>query len=347
MKRIPLLFACLCLMAAGCSRPAGDTAVTTVTVQKIWDEGTHAAFTSLIKFNGKYYCSFREGWGHVFDDSGKAEGKVRILCSKDGASWQSAADIGMEGTDLRDPKLSVTPDGRLMVTIGGSIYRDGTLVGTTPQVCFSQDGKHFSDLQPIEIDPAVRSKDDWLWRVTWHEDTGYGVNYRGGKVMLLSTKDGIRYDLVCPLDPPAEIGDEQPLNESTVRFLPDGRMAVLIRRDPGTALLAVAPAPFREWTWRELPLHIGGPDFLVREDGSLIIGGRSYLHPGHVRTVLYKGTVDGALDERYILLPSGGDTSYPGLLIEDGKLWVSYYSAEGASAKTAIFLATLPLTVFD
>ena len=52
MKRIPLLFACLCLMAAGCSRPAGDTAVTTVTVQKIWDEGTHAAFTSLTKFNG-------------------------------------------------------------------------------------------------------------------------------------------------------------------------------------------------------------------------------------------------------------------------------------------------------
>ena len=60
-----------------------------VTVKKIWDNGKHNAFTSLIKFKDAYYCSFREGETHIFDSSGKAEGKVRILKSIDGKNWKS------------------------------------------------------------------------------------------------------------------------------------------------------------------------------------------------------------------------------------------------------------------
>ena len=36
-------------------------------------------------------------------------------------------------------------------------------------------------------------------------------------------------------------------------------------------------------------------------------------------------------------LPSGGDTSYPGLVWRDGVLWVSYYSSH--EGKTSIYLA--------
>ena len=339
---IAILFAAL---AACCNRPAGET-VTTVTVQKIYDEGTHAAFTSLARYKGKYYCSFREGWSHVFDEEGNAEGRVKILCSKDGNRWKVVADIGLDSTDLRDPKLTVTPDGRLMVTIGGSVYRNRSLVRTEPQVCFSSDGKNFSAPVPVRIDSAVRGTHDWIWRVTWHEGTGYGISYRNGEAILLKTLDGIGYEGVCRLSPPSDEKEGFP-NEATIRFLPDGRMAVLLRRDPGKALLGLAAPPFREWDWKEEPLHIGGPDFLVRDDGSLIIGGRSFAHPGHVKTVLYKGTVDGDLDERYVLLPSGGDTSYPGMIVEGDRLWVSYYSSEGSGGKAAIFLAKLPLSLFD
>jgi len=86
-----------------------------VQVKKIWDNGKHNAFTSLIKFKDAYYCSFREGDSHIFDSSGKAEGKVRILKSTDGENWKSVALFGKDNYDLRDPKLSVTPDNRLMV----------------------------------------------------------------------------------------------------------------------------------------------------------------------------------------------------------------------------------------
>ena len=44
----------------------------------------------------------------------------------------------------------------------------------------------------------------------------------------------------------------------------------------------------------------------------------------------------GTLTE-VLALPSGGDTSYPGLVWHDGLLWVSYYSSH--EGKTSIYLA--------
>jgi hypothetical protein len=38
-------------------------------------------------------------------------------------------------------------------------------------------------------------------------------------------------------------------------------------------------------------------------------------------------------------LPSGGDTSYAGMVIHDGLLWLSYYSSH--QGKTSIYLARL------
>ena len=109
-------------------------------VEKIWGNGTtHCAFSSLVHFKGRYYCSFREGVSHIFDKDGKAEGKVRILTSEDGVKWESVAYVGKEGVDLRDPKLSVTPEGKLLVTIGGSIYRNRNLEACIPHYMLSED----------------------------------------------------------------------------------------------------------------------------------------------------------------------------------------------------------------
>jgi len=44
-----------------------------------------------------------------------------------------------------------------------------------------------------------------------------------------------------------------------------------------------------------------------------------------------------------LILPSGGDCSYPGMVWDKGKLWVSYYSShEGA---TDIYLARIAVAV--
>ena len=98
-------------------------------VEQIWSNGQH--------------CTFREGYSHIFDNEGNAEGKIRILASKNGKKWESVALIGKDGYDLRDPKFSITPDGRLMVSLGGSIYRNRKLVGAQSHVMFSEDGKEY------------------------------------------------------------------------------------------------------------------------------------------------------------------------------------------------------------
>ena len=43
----------------------------------------------------------------------------------------------------------------------------------------------------------------------------------------------------------------------------------------------------------------------------------------------------------FLALPSGGDTSYPGLVWHDGLLWVSYYASH--EGKTSIYLAKVRL----
>ena len=316
----------------------------TVTVDKIWDAGTHAAFTSLVKYKGAYYCTFREGYSHIFDERGEAEGQVRILKSTDGNTWQSVACFGVEGIDLRDPKLSEMPDERLMVTIGGSVYRGKKLVRATPMVSFSTDGQHFTTPQPIEIEEQARSAFDWVWRVTWHKGVGYGVSYAGSQnpyINLLRTTDGIHYSLV------KKIELDGFANETTLRFLPDDRMLMMVRRDQGDqqGYWAVSNAPYTDWEFQPMGFRLGGQDFVAIDEEHLIVGTRTYFNLPHAKTALYRGTIRGDWNEVYVL-PSDGDTSYPGIIVEGDEVWVSYYSSTGIPNKAAIFLAKLPLSLF-
>src|SRR5512147_520738 len=92
------------------SRPVPAAEPKTLEVRKIWDAGQHNAFTDLIRWHGKWFCTFREADAHVGGD-----GKLRVVESADGEKWVSAALLGESGIDLRDPKLSITPDDRLMM----------------------------------------------------------------------------------------------------------------------------------------------------------------------------------------------------------------------------------------
>lgn len=344
MIRKIIITVCLAALAAtiGTPRAGAQTGTIAYDVQKIWDNGSHCAFTSLIRYKGQLYCSFREGATHIFDEKGNAEGKIRILVSKNGKRWEPLPLIGKDGYDLRDPKLSITPDGRLMVIVGGSIYRNRQLVGREPQVLFSQDGRTFTDPMPVEIDPSAKSGTDWLWRVTWAGDTGYCVNYAmrpdgDADLHLLSTRDGIHYERVTTIDI-----DGFP-NETTVRMLPDGRMAMLIRRDKGDTrgYWGVSEAPFTDWKLTKMEFRVGGPDFIALDGGTIIAGSRTYYIPSMNKTALYTGTADGRFEEA-LLLPSGGDTSYTGLLVEGDTLWVSYYSSH-ETPNASVYLARIPL----
>ena len=329
-----------------CNIASAQTQQIAYKVDKVWGNGQHCAFTSIAEFKGKYYVTFREAQGHVFDSDGEARGKIRILVSEDGEKWETLPLIGKDGYDLRDPKLSVTPDGRLMVTIGGSIYRNQKLVDCQPHVFFSEDGKTFTEPQPIVFKSKVEGESEWLWRVTWHGDTGYGISYGGPEgqeatIKLMKTTDGINYTLVKAFP---DINGFP--NEATVRFLPDGRMAILLRRDGGDcqAMWGLSNAPYTEWQWKKTGFYLGGPDFIVLDDHRLVAGGRTRLVPFAAKTTLFVGDNNGRFIDA-VILPSGGDTSYPGFITVDDELWVSYYSMHG-SPNASVYVAKFPLDMF-
>ncbi len=311
-----------------------------LTVKCIWDQG-YSAFPSIVRFQDAYYVSFREGAGHVFDENGIAAGKTRILRSTDCEQWESVALLSKEGYDLRDPKLSVTADGRLMVIQGGSMYVDKELKKRVPQVSFSSDGHTFSDPEPVDY--PVPDGFAWFWRMTWHEGTGYTVSYGesgDNRLELIKTTDGRHFEKITDI----ELGGFP--NETTVRFLPDGRMALLIRReqDDQVAYLGVSEPPFTDWKLTPLGFHVGGPEMVVLPDGSLIIGGRGYLE-GEPKTHLWRGNAEGDF-ELWKTLPSGGDNSYPGFLVEGRELKVVYYSSHELTfpdgrSRAGIYLARM------
>ncbi len=323
MIRLPFWVACAVTLLPLTSPAAGPELVS---VEKIWDRAPHNAFTDLIRWRGRWYCTFREAEAHVGGD-----GRIRVLESADGRRWEPVALIAEAGVDLRDPKLSVTPDDRLMVVAGGSVYRGTqTLMGRQPRVTFSSDGRQWTTPR------RVLEEGEWLWRVTWHDGKAYGVSYSATgnndtdwTLKLFVSADGVSYNLVARLDVPG-----QP-NETTLRVLPDGEMIALVRceADNVSGWIGTSRPPYTRWNWSATKHRLGGPNFLRLPDGSLWAASRSY--PGGAKTVLARMTRESY--EPVLTLPSGGDTSYPGLVWHDGLLWISYYSSH--EGRAAIYLA--------
>ena len=84
MSRLGLLLLALAIGHAAQSAPSPAI----VSVERIWDAGAHNAFTDLIRWRDRWYCTFREGDDHVGGD-----GRIRVLVSADGERWTSAALI--------------------------------------------------------------------------------------------------------------------------------------------------------------------------------------------------------------------------------------------------------------
>lgn len=329
----------IALLLSGCIVKRSGTENSSIEVNKIWGQAPHSAFTDLIRYKNAFYCAFREGPDHVSGPSGTA----RVLKSADGKNWESIASFKLENLDIRDPKLSVTPDNRIMVLMDVESYSNGKVATRKPYVSFSDgSGSEFSEPLESAVDPAIAVKSDWVWRVTWHDGVGYAIDYQPNGIYLLKTDDGRSFRNVSRL-----AIDGSP-NESTIRFDKNGKMYVLIRREEADrmGILAVSEAPYQEWTFNKLDQRLGGPNFIFLNDSTLAIGSRQYPVEGSAgddgpKTSIFLADTKGKIFKT-IQLPSGGDTSYPGMLIYKDEMWVSYYSSH--EEKTSIYLAKIPLS---
>jgi hypothetical protein len=321
---IVALVAC-CRMASAAEAPVAKL----LDVRRIWDKAPHNAFTDLIRFKDRWYCAFREGKGHVCDT-----GALRVLASADGQEWNSVARMTWEGGDVRDAKLSIAADGRLM--LGGAIRFLKPVDGQTHQTVawLSADGESWGE--PVRIgDPNLS-----MWSATWHKGTGYSIGYSCTTrhfIRLYHTRDGAKWEtLADDLFPGGTYA-----NETSLVFAPDDACYCLLRRDgsPATAQLGVAKPPYTQWVWRDLGVQIGGPKMIRLPDDRFLATLR--LYDKRVRTGLCWLDLDKGRLQEILTLPSGGDTSYAGMVLHEGLLWLSYYSSH--EGKTSIYLAKIKL----
>ena len=303
-----------------------NTAPRLLEARRIWDAAPHNAFTDLLRHDGRWYCVFREGSKHV-----SADGSLRVIASDDGIQWESLALISHPTDDLRDAKLSLTADGRFLLN-GAGMQADKPVRYHSMSWLSADHGRTWDEGRRIG-DPGF-----WLWRTQWHDGTAYSMGYetyrdRSSRTLrLYRSSDGTSFESwVDRVNVPNGVGEDR------ILFLEDGSALCLLRHETGTkkGLLGKSKPPFKEWTWNELDLRIGGPNMLQLPDGRILAATRLYA-PRTRTSLSWIDPTAGTMTE-CLELPSGGDTSYAGMVLHEGVVWISYYSSH--EEKTCIYLA--------
>jgi hypothetical protein len=218
-------------------------------------------------------------------------------------------------------------------------------------VSFSKDGRVWSALQKINFKNLAENR-FWLWRPIWHKGMAYGVAYQADPesppnqrrfyAFVCRSRDGINYERISE----DIIGG----TEAALDFDKNDVLTIALRgssRQPKALLLQSRP-PYASWTKRELTAdlggdQIGGPALLRLLDGKLLGAGRRFSDKpsSEHRAGLFLIDADNATMTNLLIFPSGGDTSYPGLVWHNNRLWVSYYSSH--EGKSSIYLAQIEM----
>lgn len=297
----------------------------------IWDKAPHNAFTDLIRYKDYWYCAFREAGTHMSND-----GVLRVIRSKNGKKWKSVATMKWDGGDVRDAKLSITPNDELMLNGAIRFTQPKDEIKIKSLTWFTSNGKNWSE--PFFCETGINS---WRWSTTWKDGFAYSIGYTNKDKLgcLYKSIDGKVWSEVKREFFP---DSESYWNESSISFKKD-KAYCLLRRDSGTysSYLGVSKPPYIDWKWKDLGVPIGGPKIIhIKGKRKILACVRLYEQNSAHTSLCWIDVKKGKLEEA-LYLPSWGDTSYAGMQMHDGILWVSYYSSH--EGKTSIYLAKVEI----
>lgn len=304
-------------------------------LKQIWSVAKHNAFTDLCHFKNHMYCSFREAKNHISGD-----GTIRILSLDQHGNIENYSVIRLPGTDLRDPKLSVTPDGKLLLLAYARFPNEyNQTIYSQPMTWFSDNGLSWSSAKEIG------ERNWWLWRLRWNRGFAHGFAYNRGmqRLRFYSGLPRRTFELVNDQALSKEKHHLGYPNESDILFLRDNTAVALVRRDADTctAQLGIAKPPYKQWSWQDLGEYIGGPVMLKLSEERAIVAGRLWRRSGP-RTAIWSLDIQIAKLTFLKTFPSAGDNSYPGLVKWGEQVYMSYYSSH-QNRKSSIYLANFEL----
>jgi hypothetical protein len=303
-------------------------------VRETWDavaDGKHNSNTDLTYFDGWFYLCHQTSPYHL----GSRRSRLLLWRSRDARAWEKVTEFKNEtGREYRDPKFGQI-HGRLFLYVLPNLTVMAEPV--TTMYSSSADGVSWEPMaevnQPGWLYWRPKTRDGQTWYVTayWNKH---------GKSMLFKSSDGIGWE------PVSMIYEGERNDETDFEFLPDGRIIATARLEgngnewgdaTASTLISVAEPPYDRWSYRKSPVtRLDGPCLFPYRGRVYALGrhqvtqARRFVEQGGMysrkRTSLYLVEEDGLT---YLCdLPSAGDTSYAGIVIQGDDLYASYYTSD-------------------
>jgi hypothetical protein len=303
---------------------------------KTWvvtNDGKHNAFTDLLFWRDSFWLVYVSSPSH-FESK---ESRLVLLRSSDAHNWQEVKKFDGDGQDIRDPKLAIVQGQMFLYALLNKQF-DPEPYKTI--VAHSNDGISWSPFEEVTPEGWLVGRpitsDESVWYAPAHR-----IDY--GTAVLLQSTDGVNWSIHSTIFE----GKEERADETAIQFLQDGRIIAATRLEAGSSifgssqagtLLSIAASPFIAWTQitKSHVTRLDGPALFRVEDQVYAVGRRQtqIVAPfqglgsaiGKKRTALF--LVKENAEELIHLtdLPSCGDTSYAGVAIADGKVFISYYT---------------------
>ncbi|MCA9065017.1 MAG: hypothetical protein KDA96_18230 [Planctomycetaceae bacterium] len=324
-------------------------AVRVTNIRRVFHNGEHNAFTDLVRFQGRYFLTFRScPDGHMVHPTSS----VIVLASDDLQTWAQVHRFSVPLRDTRDPHFLVFRDRLFLYT--GTWYSGKT---TLPRdqyemnqhlgyAAWTANGTDWNS--PIMLEGTYGH---YIWRAATFDGRAYlcgrrkadfaeGPKGEGREVesLMLESDDGLIWRKRAVFQ--TESGDE-----TAFLFDPDGTIHGIGRRGSGPAQLLTSRPPYEDWQRTDLDRYVGGP-LITRWGDRTVVGGRRSVPSIGPKTSLC--WLRGAELHEFTELPSAGDNSYPGFLqLDERHAVVSWYSShekdEQGQTITAIYLADLAI----
>ena len=262
---------------------------------------------------------------------------VIVAINQKGESFKQR--LSFPGWDLRDPKFYPEDGGKLRLYAYAKPTTSATqAIGQKMFGWFTSTGQSWSSL--TKFGP----RHWWLWRLRNFKGRAWGLAYSRPKnrVDLYSgaigghlerVKEGILSKAKHQLGYP---------NESDLYLGQNKVMWAIVRRDADSysAQLGCAKAPYTQWQWFDLGCYIGGPVWASLSEEHMLVAGRDWDGKKTLTTAIWSLSLKTKTLTKQLTLPSGGDTSYPGLVVEGDILKMSYYSSH-IDQQSRVYLAQI------
>lgn len=302
----------------------------------ITHDRAHNSNTDLIAWRDQFYVAYVSSPYHFASD----DSVLHVRRSADrGRTWEPVTTFNPPDEDIRDPKFAIVSERLFLYALKNTNFIAEPYVSV---YAYTEDGRTWTAFS------AVPGLDGWLFWRPKTQDGQIFYNaaywYEHGKSILIRSADGITWETVSTI---YEGGRN---DETEIEFLPDGRLIATARLEygesdeailgdiRGATLIAVAAPPYTTWTEQAQSrvTRLDGPYLFTYHERTYAVGrfqpdlGRSGPLTAQGSALARKRTALFEVRETGLAyltdLPSAGDTSYVGLVVEGDVAYTTYYT---------------------